>query len=64
MMLERAGDEASIAEKRDEAVTAYSAALSLNPSKRNSVLVKWARMKLLDNSAHEALNAAAKVRFS
>ena len=64
MMLERVGDEASTAEKRDEAVTAYSTALSLNPSNRNSVLMKWVRMKLLDSSAHEALNDAAKVRFS
>ena len=63
MMLERVGDEASNAKKLDEAVTAYSTALSLSPSTPNNVLMKWATMMLIRGSSHETLNAADKVYF-
>ena len=63
--LERIGDEASNVDKKDEAVAAYSAALSLSPSTSTSktVLVKWARVMLFRGAAHEALNNAIKVCF-
>ena len=47
--------------KPDEAVAAYSTALSLGPSAPNAVLVKWASKVLIRGSAHEALGAVAKV---
>lgn len=59
--LERIGDEASNAEKRAEAVAAYSAALSLSHSTPDAVLIKWARMMLNGGSAREVLSAATKV---
>ncbi|KAF8548150.1 hypothetical protein OG21DRAFT_801293 [Imleria badia] len=61
-MLERVGDEASKAKKQDEAVRAYSAALSLSPSTPNNVLMKWATVMLIRGSSHDALNAAAKFK--
>jgi hypothetical protein len=61
--LERVGDEASNAKKQDEAVSAYSTALSLSSSTPDTVLVKWTRVMLKGGSAHEALSAAAKVYF-
>lgn len=61
--LQRTGDDASSANKQDEAVSAYSTALLLNPSNPNVLLMKWARMVLVDGSVHEALNAASKVCF-
>ena len=62
--LENIGDEASNAEKQDEAVSAYSTALSLSPSTPHTVLVKWAGMMLVRSSASEASSAAAKVCFT
>ena len=47
--------------KHDEAVAAYSTALSLTTSV--TVLTKWARIILIRCSASEALGAAAKVRL-
>ncbi|KAF8548434.1 hypothetical protein OG21DRAFT_1516295 [Imleria badia] len=61
--LERVGDEASNAEKRDEAVAAYSAALALSPSNPNPVLMKWAKMMVIGGSAQEALIVAAKFKL-
>ncbi|KAF8548436.1 hypothetical protein OG21DRAFT_1489393 [Imleria badia] len=61
--LERVGDEASNAEKRNEAVAAYSAVLSLGPSNPNPVLMKWARMMLIGGSVQEALSVAAKFKL-
>ena len=61
MALERLGDEASNTDKRDEAVEAYSTALSLSSSTVNTVLTKWTRMMLLRGSANNALDAASKV---
>jgi hypothetical protein len=61
--LERVGDKALNAKKQDEAVSAYSTALSLSSSIPDTVLVKWATMMLKGGSAHEALSAAAKVYF-
>ena len=58
--LQRAGDEASDTEKRDEAVSAYFTPLLLNPSNPHSLLMKWAKMVLTGGSAHEALNTATK----
>jgi hypothetical protein len=64
MKLEKVGDEASNAEKQDEAVSAYSTALSLNPSNSTTVLIKWMRILLVRGSTNEALSAAAKVCFT
>ncbi|KAI9461363.1 hypothetical protein HD554DRAFT_2041443 [Boletus coccyginus] len=60
--LERIGDEASNAEKPDEAVIAYSAALSLGPTTPNVVLMKWASIMLIRGSADEASSAATKFK--
>ncbi|KAF8547586.1 WD40 repeat-like protein [Imleria badia] len=60
--LERAGDEASNTDKREEAVAAYTTALSLGPSNPNSILIKWARMMLIRGSAHGALSATTKFK--
>ena len=62
-MLERAGDEASNAGKQDEAVAAYSTALSLSPLTPNTLLMKWASVMLIRDSADEALRDAVKVYF-
>ena len=59
--LEVNGDEASKAEKYDEALAAYSTALSLSPSMSRTLLVKWARLILVRGSANEAFDAAGKV---
>lgn len=59
--LQRIGDAASNAKKDDEAIAAYSTALSLSSPK--SVLVKWVNMLLMHGSVNEALNAATKVPF-
>ena len=55
------GDEASKIEKYDEALAAYSTALSLSPSTLRTLLSKWTRLFLVLGSANEALDAAAKV---
>jgi len=60
-MLERVGDEASNADKRDEAVAAYSTALSLGPTIPNAIMFKWVNMALKRGSALEASSAATKV---
>ncbi|KAI9455532.1 hypothetical protein HD554DRAFT_271221 [Boletus coccyginus] len=59
-MLEMVGDDASNAGKQDEAVAAYSAALSLGPTVPNAVLIKWANAILKRGSALEVLSAATK----
>lgn len=61
--LQRMGDVVSDADKRDEAVTAYSITSPLTPSNPNSVLTEWARIMLIGGSAHETLSAAVKVLF-
>ncbi|KAN0086241.1 hypothetical protein V8E55_007375 [Tylopilus felleus] len=58
--LEVHGDETSHAMKHDEAVAAYSAALSLTFQVSDTVLNEWARIILIRRSASEALGAAAK----
>jgi len=55
------GDEASNAGKPDEAVVAYSVALSLGLTTPNAVLMKWASIMLIRGPADEALSAATKV---
>ena len=62
--LEVNGDEASKVEQYDEALAAYSTALSLSPSISRALLIKWATLVLIRGSANEALDAAAKVRIS
>ena len=64
--LEANGDEASKVEKYDEALAAFSIALSLidSPSMSCTLLIKWARLILVRGSANEALDAAATVRVS
>ena len=64
MALERVGDEASNAGKRDEAVAAYSTALSLDPTILNALMIKWANMILKHGSVLEALSAVSKVYFA
>jgi len=56
-----AGDEAANARKPEEAVAAYSTALSLSPLTPNAVLIKWAGAVLIRGSLDEALSASAKV---
>ncbi|KAH0826754.1 hypothetical protein J3R83DRAFT_5164 [Lanmaoa asiatica] len=58
--LERIGDEASNAKKQDEAVVAYSTALSLSPSTPNTVLTKWASIILIHDTTDKALSTATK----
>jgi len=60
--LERVGDEASNVDEREEAVAAYSTALSLGPIVPNTIIFKWANMVLKRRSVHEASSAANKVR--
>ena len=59
--LERVGDEASHTGKPDEAVVAYSTALSLSSTTPNTVLMKWVSIMLIHGSADEASSAATKV---
>ena len=61
LTLEANGDGASKVKKYDDALAAYSTALSLSPSILRTLLVKWARLILVRGSANEALEAAAKV---
>jgi hypothetical protein len=61
--LEIIGDEASTAEKHDDALAAFSTALSLCPSTPSTVLIKWAKTMLIHGSANEALGASTKVCF-
>ena len=60
-MLEAKGDEMSKVEEYDEALAAYSTALSLHPSISHTLLIKWVRLILVRGSANEALDDAAKV---
>ena len=62
--LEVNGDEASKVEKYDEALAAYSTALSLCPSMSRTLLIKWARLILVCGSVNEALDSATKVRVA
>jgi len=61
MALHRVGDEALDDGKRDEAVVAYSTALSLGPTVPNAIMIKWANLILERGSADEASSAATKV---
>lgn len=61
MTLERDGDEASNAKQQDEALAAYSAALSISASTSNAVLTKWASVMLVRYSVPETLSATIKV---
>lgn len=58
------GDEALNGEKRENAIAAYSAALSLGPPTSSSALRKWTNALLTGGSADGALSSAAKVCFS
>ncbi|KAI9459521.1 hypothetical protein HD554DRAFT_2330921 [Boletus coccyginus] len=60
--LERVGDEASNARKPDEAVGAYSTALSLDPTVPNAIMTKWANVILKRSSALEVLSATTKFK--
>ena len=62
--LEASGNEALKVEKYDEALAAYSAALSLSPSTSRTLLIEWVGLILVRGSANGALDAAAKVRVS
>ena len=57
------GDKASDAKNFDEAVSAYSTALSVGHSSLLTVLNKWARIILLRSSGSEAWGAATEVRL-
>ncbi|KAI9571077.1 WD40-repeat-containing domain protein [Boletus coccyginus] len=57
-VLESVGDDASNADKRDEAIAAYSTALSLSPTVLNAIMFKWANIILKRGSALEATSAA------
>ena len=59
--LESIGDEASKVENRDQALRAYSVALSLGPPSPNDLLSKWARLMLVHGSPNKTLDAATKV---
>jgi len=56
------GDAASSAGKHDDAIAAYSTALSISSPK--DVLVKWAKTTLAHGSVDRALSAATKVSFT
>lgn len=59
--MEAIGDEASKMRNRDDALAAYSIALSLGPSTPDGLLIKWATIMLLRGPTNETLNAATKV---
>ena len=59
--LESIGDEASKVDNHDQALRAYSVALSLGPPSPNHLLSKWARLMLLHGSPNKTLDAASKV---
>ena len=63
-MLEVNGDERSKVGKYDEALAAYSTALSLSPSTLRTLLSKWVRLIFVRGSVNEALDAATKVRVA
>ncbi|KAG9309693.1 hypothetical protein JVU11DRAFT_10366 [Chiua virens] len=58
--LEKIGDKASKDEKHDEALAAYSTALSLGSSTPDELLIKWAITMLLRNSTDDVVLAAAQ----
>ncbi|KAI9456190.1 WD40-repeat-containing domain protein [Boletus coccyginus] len=60
--LESIGDEASNTDKWNEAVAAYSTALSLGPTIPNTIMSKWANTTLKRGSAREASSAANKFK--
>ena len=62
--LESIGDEASSIKEYDQALAAYSIALSLGPSNPNTVLVKWVSAMLTRGSVNETLGAVEKVWFT
>ena len=55
------GDKASDAKNLDEAILAYSTALSVGHSSLLPVLNKWARIVVVRGSCSEAWDAAAEV---
>ena len=59
--LETIGDKASKVDNRDEALRAYSIALSLGPPSPNHLLFKWVGLMLLLGSPKETLDAASNV---
>ena len=63
-MLEANGDEASRVERYDDALAAYSTALSLSPIMSRTLQIKWAKLISVRGSANKALDVAAKVRIS
>ena len=63
-MVEKTGDDATDAGKREEAAIAYVAALSLGSSDPSAVLGKWAIVALTDCSALEVLQTTVKVYLS
>ena len=60
--LESMGDAASNAEKHDEAIVAYSTALSLSSPK--DVSMKWTKTVLVHSSINGALSTVIKVYFT
>lgn len=58
---ENMGDVALNANGTDEAITAYSTALSLSPRTRSPLLIKWITAKLACGSWSGTLIAAAEV---
>ena len=62
-ILEIIGDKASGAKNFDEAVSAYSTALSVDHPSLLTILNKWARIVLQRSSGSEAWGAAAEVRL-
>lgn len=61
--LEANGDEASKAKKYDEALEAYSTALSLGPSSPHTILIGWTKVMLVRGSVNEALDSTTQVCF-
>ena len=59
--LEQIGDEASRTRKDDEALAAYTAALSLCPSSPNALLNRWVRTMLFHGSTNKILDGAREV---
>ena len=59
--LERIGDEASRAERGDDALAAYATALSLNPLNPNTCLDGWVSTMLLHRSTNEILEGIREV---
>ncbi|KAG6375674.1 hypothetical protein JVT61DRAFT_3247 [Boletus reticuloceps] len=61
--LESIGDEVLKTTQNDEALRAYSMALSLGSSNPKTLLTKWASTMLVRGSANEVLGAASKFKL-